>query len=99
MNTLFHLMVFALVLGTSLLRAGQPEPAITPGSEDGARQYYANLSKKLKAINLTPGTTSIDDLLLFLGYPASGDKLESLDSAILMSPQRASSPEGLGIPI
>jgi len=99
MKRLFHVAVLTLALGTSSIRGAQPEPAITPGSEDDARQYYRKLSKALKAFDLTPGTTTIDDLLLFLGYPASGDKLESLDSAILMSPQRASLPEGLGIPV
>jgi hypothetical protein len=98
MKTFYRNAIFILLICPTVIRAAdQPEPTITPGSEDQARQYYARISKTLKAINLTPGTTSIDDLLQFLGYPASGDKLESLDPAILMSPQRGSSPEGLDI--
>src|SRR5437867_9468810 len=87
------------LLGSLLARAGQPEPAITPGSEASARKYYSDISKILKGLNPTPAATTLDNLLEFVGYPASADRLESLDPDTLLSPQRASSPDGLGIPI
>jgi hypothetical protein len=73
------------------------DPAITTGSPDGARKYYADISENLKELKPTPSVTTLDDVLKFAGYPASADKIESLDPAILMSPERATAPEGLGI--
>jgi hypothetical protein len=78
----------------SALRA---DPAITPGSELFARQYYARISKDI-GFDATPGTTTLDSLLGFAGYPISGAKLEALDSTILINPTRAASQDdGLGL--
>ena len=73
------------------------ETAITTGSDAGARKYYATIGKTFKELNPRPGITTIDDLLLYAGYPVSGEKVESLDPGILMSPARAASAEGLGL--
>src|SRR5882724_11718217 len=90
-------MAAAVALCALLTRGAQPEPTITPGSEAGARKYYSDISKILKGLNPTPGVTTLASLLEFAGYPASADRLESLDPAILMSPERASSSDGLGL--
>src|SRR5579872_7463119 len=75
------------------------DPAITTGSEALARQYYAHISKDF-GFDATPGTTTLDSLLAFTGYPISGAKLEALDPAILMNPIRAASQvQGLGLPL
>ena len=70
--------------------------AITAGSEQGARDYYADISGKL-GLPLAVGTTSLDDLLRFAGYPASAAQLEALDSSVLLDPAQAASPTGLGL--
>src|ERR1051325_5102259 len=57
----------AFLLGSPLARAGQPEPAITPGSEASARKYYSDISKILKGLNPTPAVTTLDNLLEFVG--------------------------------
>jgi hypothetical protein len=87
-----------VLLGCALLASAAPSgPAITTGSDAGARDYYVRISK-LFEFNATPGITTLDDLLDFLGYPISGAKIQELDSAILMDPTRASSPtDGLGV--
>src|SRR6266404_4594125 len=87
----------ALTLWPLLIQAAQVEPAITPGSEAGAPQDYADISKILKGLNPTPGIMTLDNLLEFAGYRASAEKLESLDPAVLMSPDRAGATDGLGL--
>ena len=64
--------------------------AISPGSDDLARAYYTGLSSTLN-LTLTVGTTSLDDILTFAGYPASANKVQALDSSVLMDPAQASS--------
>src|SRR5207245_2792316 len=55
------------------------------------------ISKELR-FDAKEGMTTLDDLLNFTGYPIFGAKLESLEPAILMNPDRASSPnDGLGL--
>src|SRR5258708_366180 len=81
-----------ILLVCALVGSAAPtEPAITAGSEAGARDYYVSISK-LFGFDAKPGITTLDDLLDFVGYPTSGGKLEALDSAILIDPTRASSP-------
>lgn len=91
------IILSSLCFFTLLANAAQLEPTITSGSEAAARKYYSDISKILKGLNATPGVTTLDSLLEFAGYPASGDKLESLDPAVLMSPEPAASPDGLGL--
>jgi hypothetical protein len=43
--------------------------------------------------------TTLDDLLIFLGYPTSGAKLQVLDSDVLMDPAQASATDALNVPI
>ncbi len=70
---------------------------VTPGSEAKARDYYVRISNEF-GFDARTDVTTLDNLLDFAGYPASAAKLEALDSAILMDPARASSPnEGLGL--
>jgi hypothetical protein len=95
------LLVCALVLLVCVLlgSAVPTEPAITTGSDAGARDYYLRISK-LIGFDAKVGITNLDDLLNFIGYPISGAKVEALDSSILMDPTRASSPtDGLGLQI
>jgi hypothetical protein len=95
------LLVCVLVLLVCALfgSAVSTEPAITTGSDAGARAYYLRISK-LIGFDATVGTTSLDDLLSFIGYPISGAKVEALDSSILMDPALASSStDGLGLQI
>src|SRR5439155_19112465 len=92
-----YILIFLICTLLDNLVLGQQ--AITPGSADGARRYYANISKILVGFNPRPGVTSLDDLLAYAGYPVSGEKLESVDPAILMSPERAASSDGLGVSI
>jgi len=90
-----------LVLLLSLLLSGAtapPEPAITPGSAAQARVYYKDVISRQLSFDATPGATTLDNLLDFLGYPTSGLKLQTLDPEVLMNPARASSADGLGIP-
>jgi hypothetical protein len=70
---------------------------VTPGSDAKARDYYSHFLNDF-GFDAKPDVTTLDDLLVFVGYPASAAKLELLDSAILMDPARASSPsDGLGL--
>src|SRR5438128_6116809 len=73
------LLVCGLVLlvCTLLGSAAPTEPAITTGSETGARDYYVRISK-LFGFDAKPGITTLDDLLEFIGYPIFGAKLEAL---------------------
>ncbi len=88
-----------LVLSLFLTAATTPsEPAITAGSDAQARAYYKDVISKQLSFDAAPGTTTLDNLLDFLGYPTSGLKLQTLDPEILMNPARASSADGLGIP-
>jgi hypothetical protein len=94
-RVLFGLAILAL--GEPLACAADPQPSITPGSEQGAKDYYAKIAGPLK-FELDPRTTKLDDFLQYLGYPTSADKLRLLDPAILMNPARVASPDGLQIP-
>ena len=70
---------------------------VVPGSEAQARAYYTRISKEL-GFQATPSVTTLDNLLDFVGYPVSAQKMETLDPAVLMDPARVSSPqEGLGL--
>ncbi len=95
--TILRICGLVLLVCALLGSAAPNEPAITTGSEAGARDYYVRISK-LFGFDAKPGITTLDDLLDFIGYPVSGAKVEALDSAILMDPTRASSPtDGLGV--
>jgi len=74
------------------------EPSITPGSTNGALTYYTNLSRILVGFSPTPGLTTLDNVSAFLGYPISGQKLETLDPAVLMAPDRLALEGGVEIP-
>jgi mono/diheme cytochrome c family protein len=80
----------------SRVLAATPEPTITPGSAQGARAYYAQVSDLLH-FTAVPGTTRLDDLLAFLGYPTTADKLRTLDPGVLMNPAQAAA--GLSISV
>jgi hypothetical protein len=96
---LLSVFAFVLLVRAFLAYAAPSEPAITPGSAKGARDYYVRISKALQ-FDATPGVTTLDNLLDFVGYPISGSKLESLDPAVLMNPARASSPDdGLSLQV
>ncbi len=87
------------VVALLLDRAALADPAITPGSAEQARAYYLRIASELK-FDARVGVTTLDNLLDFAGYPASGTKLEALDPAILMTPVRAASAtDGLGLPL
>jgi len=97
-----RLLLFASVIAmfvrvTSVLGA-TPEPTITPGSEQGASAYYAQITDLLH-FTAIPGTTRLDDLLVFLGYPTTGDKLRTLDPGVLMNPVQAAAPTDLSLSI
>jgi hypothetical protein len=94
----FFAGILSLLFGaTQNGRAVPNEPAITTGSASQARDYYVRISGPL-AFDAKPGVTTVDDLLVFLGYPTSGAKLQILDSDILMDPARASAPDALNLP-
>jgi len=90
--------VIAMFVGITPVLGATPEPTITPGSEQGARAYYAQISDQLH-FTAVPGTTRLDDLLVFLGYPTTGDKLRTLDPGVLMNPVQAAAPTGLSLSI
>jgi hypothetical protein len=73
------------------------EPSITPGSTNGALTYYTNLSRILVGFSPTQGLTTLDNALAFLGYPISGQKLETLDPAVLMAPDHLALEGGVEI--
>jgi hypothetical protein len=73
------------------------DPAITTGSADGAVQYYQTEEKLFPGLKLTNGVTPLDDVVKFLGYSLLGAKLESLDPAVLISPQAEEADGGLGL--
>jgi len=80
-----------------LLAQGMHAQTVVPGSEAQARAYYIRISKEL-GFQATPSVTTLDNLLDFVGYPVSAEKVETLDPAVLMDPARVSSPqEGLGL--
>src|ERR1017187_2335296 len=84
----WHLaFVFSMLLLTPYFFAGQvvAEAAITTGSTKTALDYYAKEEKLFPGLKLANGVTPLDDVVIFLGYPLSGQKLESGDPAILMS--------------
>jgi mono/diheme cytochrome c family protein len=78
-------------------RQAVADPAITPGSADDAVQYYQKEEKLFPGLKLTNGVTPLDDVVAFLGYPLSGTNLESLDPAVLMSPQAETANGGMGL--
>jgi mono/diheme cytochrome c family protein len=87
--------LIGLVAASRPSAAGENEGAITTGSEQNALAYYADISGKL-GFPLTVGATSLDELLVFTGYPTSAAQLEALDSSVLNDPGQASScPGGL----
>lgn len=95
----FRNLALVSLIWALLAHAALAAPTITPGSPAGARVYYARISKEL-GFDATPGVTTLDKLLDFIGYPISGAKLQALDPAILMNPARVGSPiEGLGLQI
>jgi hypothetical protein len=59
MKIALPIILLIIFIRLCLLAADQPEPAITPGSEQEALKYYANLSKLLKPLNLVTGATRI----------------------------------------
>ncbi len=79
-----------------LARNTLADPAITRSSADGARRYYRDISKSFDGLSLAPGVTTLDDVTSFVGYPISGDRLETLDPGILMDPERLASEGGMG---
>jgi hypothetical protein len=91
--------VLSLLLLTPCFFPGQAvaDPAITMGSTNSALDYYRKEEKLFLGIKLTNGVTPLDDIVSFLGYPLSGQKLESLEPRILMSPQPDQSAGGLGL--
>jgi hypothetical protein len=85
------------VLVIAVVASAAHAQTVTPGSDAKARDYYSHFLNDF-GFDAKPDVTTLDDLLVFVGYPASAGKLELLDSAILMDPARASSPtEGLGL--
>ncbi len=80
-----------------LARNTLADPAITRSSADGARRYYRDISKSFDGLSLAPGVTTLDDVTSFVGYPISGDRLETLDPGILMDPERLASEGGMGV--
>lgn len=68
---LYFLIVVPLVV--------QADPAITTGSTTNALAYYKKEQKLFPGLKLTNGLTPLDDVAIFLGYPISGKKLETLD--------------------
>ena len=86
-----------VLAGFICARQAVADPAITPGSADGALQYYQKVEKFFEGLKLTNGLTPLDDVATFLGYQLSGAKLESLDPAVLMSPQAGEANGGLGL--
>lgn len=92
----FSFLSVLLTLHSAFAEAA--EPAITTGSSAQARAYYKDVISKQLSFDATPGTTTLDNLLDFIGYPTSGAKLEALDPNVLMNPALASSADGLGIP-
>lgn len=73
------------------------DTAITTGSTNTALDYYAKEEKLFPGLKLTNGVTPLDDVVSFLGYPVSGQTLESLDSAVLMTLQAGGTNGGLGL--
>jgi hypothetical protein len=73
------------------------DAAITTGSTNDALIYYGKEEKLFPGLKLTNGVTPLDDVVNYLGYSLSGQKLESLDPAVLMSPQPDQSAGGLGL--
>jgi len=95
---IFAATFLSVLLALHSRDAAAGEPAITAGSEAQARAYYQDVISKQLSFDATPGTTTLDNLLDFIGYPTSGAKVEALDPDVLMNPARASSSDGLGIP-
>jgi hypothetical protein len=83
----FCIFVECIVLSAILENNAFADPAITTGSAKGARDYYVKTGKLL-GVQLVPGTTTVSDVSAFLGYDIPGEKLESLEPAVLMSAQR-----------
>jgi hypothetical protein len=83
--------------GLIYARHAVADPAITTGSADSAVQYYQKEEKLFAGLKLTNGVTPLNDVVAFLGYPLSGAQLESLDPAVLMSPQAEEAKGGLGL--
>jgi hypothetical protein len=71
-------------------------PAVTPGSPEAANAYYLRISK-LVSFDASPGTTRLENLLDYLGYPASAARLKDLDPEVLMSPALVVAPDGLDL--
>jgi len=71
--------------------------AITPGSAQGAREYYVKISKDL-GFDATPGTTTLDSLLVFMGYPAVAIEIERREPSVLMNLAQVTTPAGLSLP-
>ncbi len=85
------------ILFSLILAQGIHAQTVVPGSEAQARAYYIRISKEI-GFQATPSVTTLDNLLDFVGYPVSAEKVETLDPAVLMDPSRVSSPqEGLGL--
>jgi hypothetical protein len=89
-------IAIALTVGGIPAQNTLADPATTRGSADGARRYYRDISKSFDGLSLAPGVTTLDDVTSFVGYPISGDRLETLDPGILMNPERLASEGGMG---
>jgi hypothetical protein len=81
--------MFVLLCCATVLRATQQSVTISAGSAAGARAYYQSLSEEL-SFRAIPAETTLADLTVFAGYGDLGDKLESLDPAVLMDTSAAS---------
>lgn len=87
-----YLLTLIILLLCPLLRADEPL-AVSPGSPEKAKAYYARISHEV-GFTAKPAETTLDELLDFAGYKVNATKLESLEPAVLMDPERLSSCDG-----
>jgi hypothetical protein len=73
------------------------DSAITTGEAGSALDYYKKEQKLFTGLTLTNAVTPLDNIIRFLGYPITGQQLETLDSAVLMAPTADLSAGGLGL--
>jgi hypothetical protein len=89
------LFTMALLMAIPLGRTAGA-PTVTPGSPEAANAYYIRISKLL-SFDASPGSTRLESLLDYLGYPASGVRLKDLDPQVLMTPGLVVAPDGLDL--
>jgi len=90
-------IALSLLVAFAVQNPVHADPAITTGSTNGALAYYKGEEKLFPGLKLANGVTPLDDIIAFLGYELTGEKVENLDPSILMAPQKAQADGGLGL--